>query len=112
MERQRAVFTPLLAPDHHSGAAGRRIVVRRHDENRAAAVFRERIRRKHISDQRTIGEFDTTAGPPHVLVAKTVFGKGVSYMERDYKWHGTPPGTTDMPGEPPKAKRAADNDRL
>ena len=25
------------------------------------------------------------------------------YMENDFKWHGTPPGITDMPGEPNKA---------
>jgi hypothetical protein len=24
-------------------------------------------------------------------------------MERDFKWHGTPPGITDMAGEPAKA---------
>jgi len=26
-------------------------------------------------------------------------------MENDFKWHGTPPGMTDMPGEPPKEKQ-------
>jgi transketolase len=30
---------------------------------------------------------DTSDGPPHVLVAKTVFGKGVSYMESKIRWH-------------------------
>jgi len=29
-------------------------------------------------------------GPPHVLVARTVFGKGVSFMERQLKWHYFP----------------------
>jgi transketolase len=38
----------------------------------------------------TIAHLDTTAGPPHVLVARTVFGKGVSYMERQIKWHYSP----------------------
>ncbi len=33
---------------------------------------------------------DTASGPPHVLVARTVFGKGVSYMERQIKWHYSP----------------------
>jgi transketolase len=33
---------------------------------------------------------DATNGPPHVLVARTVFGKGVSYMERQIKWHYLP----------------------
>jgi transketolase len=39
---------------------------------------------------RTIGSLDVRSGPPHVLVAKTVFGKGVSYMEGQLKWHYWP----------------------
>jgi len=39
---------------------------------------------------------------PTVIIAHTIPGKGVEYMEKDFKWHGTPPGITDMPGEPPK----------
>jgi len=37
----------------------------------------------------TIAGLDIT-GPPHVLVARTVFGKGVSYMEGRIKWHYWP----------------------
>ena len=33
---------------------------------------------------------NTTSGPPHVCIAHTVFGKGVSYMERQIKWHYWP----------------------
>lgn len=33
---------------------------------------------------------DAADGPPHVLLAHTVFGKGVSYMERQLKWHYWP----------------------
>ena len=33
---------------------------------------------------------DTAPGAPHVLIARTVFGKGVSYMERQIKWHYWP----------------------
>jgi transketolase len=40
--------------------------------------------------QQTIAGLDTTDGPPHVLVARTIFGKGVSYMERQIKWHYWP----------------------
>jgi transketolase len=29
-------------------------------------------------------------GEPHVLLARTVFGRGVSYMEREIKWHYLP----------------------
>ena len=32
-----------------------------------------------------------TRGRPTVLLAHTVMGKGVSYMEDDFKWHGVPP---------------------
>jgi transketolase len=39
---------------------------------------------------RTIARLDTTSGLPHVLIAKTTFGKGVSYMERQIKWHYLP----------------------
>jgi transketolase len=38
----------------------------------------------------TIADLDTASGPPHVLIARTVFGKGVSYMERQLKWHYSP----------------------
>ena len=32
-----------------------------------------------------------TRGQPSVILARTVMGKGVSFMEDDYKWHGIPP---------------------
>jgi len=38
----------------------------------------------------TISDLDTKTGPPHVLIARTVFGKGVSFMERQIKWHYLP----------------------
>lgn len=38
----------------------------------------------------TIAGFDRAAGPPHVLIARTVFGKGVSFMEGRIKWHYWP----------------------
>jgi transketolase len=38
----------------------------------------------------TVAGLDTRAGAPHVLVARTVFGKGVSFMERQIKWHYWP----------------------
>jgi transketolase len=38
----------------------------------------------------TIAGLDTRTGAPHVLVAKTTFGKGVSFMERQIKWHYWP----------------------
>jgi transketolase len=38
----------------------------------------------------TIRGLDTEAGPPHVLVSHTVFGKGVSFMESSIEWHYLP----------------------
>ncbi len=42
---------------------------------------------------------------PSIIIARTIPGKGVDFMERDYKWHGSPPGT-EMKGEPPKDEQA------
>ncbi|MEM8805932.1 MAG: transketolase [Cyanobacteria bacterium P01_G01_bin.38] len=39
---------------------------------------------------RTVSNFDLTSGAPHVIIAHTVFGKGVSYMEGQIKWHYFP----------------------
>lgn len=38
----------------------------------------------------TIDALNTTDGPPHVLLARTTFGKGVSFMERRIEWHYLP----------------------
>ena len=38
----------------------------------------------------TVRALDVQAGQPHVLVAHTVFGKGVSFMERSIEWHYLP----------------------
>jgi transketolase len=39
---------------------------------------------------KTVMDLNTRSGPPHVLIAHTVFGKGVSYMESQIKWHYWP----------------------
>ncbi len=39
---------------------------------------------------------------PTVIIAHTIPGCGVSYMENNYLWHGNPPGLSDIPGAPPK----------
>jgi transketolase len=44
--------------------------------------------RREITE--TIAGLDTTSGPPHVLIARTVFGKGVSFMQNQIKWHYWP----------------------
>ncbi len=43
---------------------------------------------------------------PVVIIAHTIPGRGVDYMEYDYHWHGNPPGTLDTSGAPPKASQA------
>lgn len=43
---------------------------------------------------------------PVVIVAHTIPGKGVDYMEYDYRWHGNPPGTIEPSGSPPKKDQA------
>ena len=38
----------------------------------------------------TISGLDIVDGPPHVLIAHTIFGKGISFMENKIKWHYWP----------------------
>lgn len=40
--------------------------------------------------RKTLGSLDTSDGPPNVLVANTVSGKGVSFMEGKVEWHYLP----------------------
>jgi transketolase len=40
--------------------------------------------------QAAVAALDTATGPAHVLIARTTFGKGVSYMEGRIKWHYWP----------------------
>ncbi len=42
---------------------------------------------------------------PVIVIAKTVPGKGVSFMENNYRWHGNPPDVADIPGAPPKGEQ-------
>ena len=39
----------------------------------------------------TLEKAKTVKGKPQVIIANTVPGKGVSFMEGDYLWHGKPP---------------------
>jgi transketolase len=39
----------------------------------------------------TVEKAKRVHGKPQVVIAHTVMGKGVSYMEGDYLWHGKPP---------------------
>ncbi len=53
-----------------------------------------------------IHQAQSIAEKPTLILAHTIPGKGVDFMEGDYKWHGNPPGTQDVPGDPPKADQA------
>jgi transketolase len=50
-------------------------------------------------------EAKTITNKPVIIIAHTIPGKGVSYMERNYKWHGMPPGLKDVDGAPPKEEQ-------
>jgi transketolase len=44
---------------------------------------------------------------PTVIIAHTIPGKGVDFMEWRYEWHGAPPGLSNIPGSPPKEQQAS-----
>lgn len=48
----------------------------------------------------------TVYDKPTMIIAHTIPGKGVSYMENRYEWHGTPPDAMDISGAPPKGEQA------
>lgn len=43
---------------------------------------------------------------PVVLIAHTIPGKGVGFMENRFEWHGMPPDTQEVKGAPPKGEQA------
>lgn len=45
---------------------------------------------------KTIEEAKQEKGKPVMIIARTVKGKGVSFMENEASWHGTPPGKDDF----------------
>lgn len=45
--------------------------------------------------RKTLAQCDTLSAQPHVLIAHTIFGKGVSFMERQIKWHYWPMSDQD-----------------
>ena len=47
----------------------------------------------HDYDQlhKAYAEARTVKGKPTMIIAKTIKGKGVSFMENDYMWHGVAP---------------------
>lgn len=53
---------------------------------------------------RAFAEARATPGRPTMILARTVMGKGVPFMEGDYRWHGKPP----KPDEGERALAALD----
>lgn len=43
---------------------------------------------------------------PIIIIARTIPGKGVSFMENNYKWHGVPPDAGNVAGAPEKGEQA------
>ena len=54
----------------------------------------------------TVREATAVHQRPSVVIAHTIPGKGVSFMENRFEWHGVPPDATDVPGAPPKGEQA------
>jgi transketolase len=42
---------------------------------------------------------------PTLIIAYTIPGKGIEYMEGDYRWHGDPPGKRETERTPPKSEQ-------
>jgi transketolase len=54
----------------------------------------------------TVEKAKTLSGKPIIIIARTVPGKGVSFMENNYVWHGVPPDIQDVLGAPAKGMQA------
>jgi transketolase len=55
-----------------------------------------------------IGAYDEAKAiyeKPTVIIAHTIAGKGVDFMEGNYLWHGMPPDSAEVAGAPPKGKQ-------
>lgn len=53
-----------------------------------------------------VGQAQAIFEKPTVIIAHTIPGKGVDFMENDYHWHGVPPDIQDVSGAPPKGEQA------
>ena len=54
---------------------------------------------------RAVGMAKSSLDKPTVIIAHTIPGKGVSFIEGNYRWHGIPPGLQDIAGAPAKDKQ-------
>ena len=51
-------------------------------------------------------EAEAIVEKPVCIIAHTIPGKGVDFMEGDYRWHGSPPGMVETERTPPKEQQA------
>ncbi len=56
--------------------------------------------------EETVREARAIFNKPTVIIAHTIPGKGVDFMERNYLWHGNPPDVAEVPGAPAKGDQA------
>ena len=69
------------------------------DKFRAFGFHTIEINGNNIAELRkAFAEAKTVTGQPTCIVAETFMGRGVSFMEDDYRWHGKPP-TTEQAGK-------------
>ena len=43
-----------------------------------------------------LDEFETVKGKPTIIIAHTIKGKGISFMEGNHKWHGKSPNQEQL----------------
>jgi transketolase len=54
----------------------------------------------------TIREARAVHERPTVIIAHTIPGMGVDFMENDFRWHGNPPDIANVTGAPPKGEQS------
>lgn len=54
----------------------------------------------------TVNEAKAIYEKPTLILAHTIAGKGVDFMENNYLWHGAPPDSGNIAGSPPKGEQA------
>lgn len=52
-----------------------------------------------------IGQAQAVYDRPSAIIANTIPGKGVDFMERRFEWHGTPPDISNVYGAPKKGEQ-------
>ncbi|HEX7042091.1 MAG TPA: transketolase [Patescibacteria group bacterium] len=53
-----------------------------------------------------VAEAQAVYEKPTVIIAHTIAGKGVEFMEKDFRWHGMPPDSQEVTGAPAKGQQA------